>query len=220
MQEAPWRARFVANLGWTVMIVASGGLWWGAMKSFWVGLTLCMVGCAPASAPSTPEAVVSAIYGPLVKSNGKIKTDFMDLPMTEDLQSAIWAAGFISNDQYCALECKRDPICISRSRCESGAQPSELEKDVAGVCIDCSGFSKLSISQTPDNSLNLPTKVISATFSLSDGRTQSVYFHLLEGEDGWQVDNIVGPDNFNLRQIASDKTQGLPTYAWPPVSPN
>lgn len=195
------------------------------MKAFWGALALCLNGCAPASVPRTPEAVVTAIYAPLAESKGSVGTDLMDLPMTQTLQSAVWGAGFITNEEYCSLQCKRDAVCISTSRCRSGAQPAELEQDVAGVCADCSGFSGLMIAQTPDNLLNLPTKIISATFSLSDGRTRSVYFHMLDGEDGWQVDNIVGPDGFNLQKIAFQKGQGqgIPTYpsdTLPPIPSN
>jgi hypothetical protein len=138
--------------------------------------------------------------------------------LTQTLQSAVWGAGFITNEEYCSLQCKRDAVCISTSRCQSGAQPTELEQDVAGVCADCSGFSGLTIAQTPDNLLNLPTKIIEATFSLSDGRPRSVYFHMQDGEDGWRVDNIVGPDGFNLQKIAFQKGQGqgISTYPFYP----
>lgn len=131
--------------------------------------------------------------------------------MTEELRREVYAAGFISDSDYCSLQCNGDDDCISRTNCESSGRTAELDIDVAGFCSDCSGFTGLTIEQTPDSSLSssfLPTQIIAASFRLSDGRTRSVYFHMMDGEDGWQVQNIEGPDGSNLRKIAFDQSGG------------
>lgn len=180
---------------------------------------ICMIGCTPAFAPGSPEAVVSSVYAPFARSGGPSKTALNDLPLTENLRWAVWGAGFISDVEFCSWKCHGDLRCVSRARCVSNAKPAALENDVIGFCTDCSGFSGLKISRTADYALNLPTKVISATFQLSSGRTRSVYFHMVNGKQGWQIDNIVGSDRFNLRQVAldtrrrADESLGIATHS-------
>lgn len=161
------------------------------MKSFAVLLALIgLAACSPQPSPSSPEAVVAAIYEPLVKSNGETATPIDAIPLTADLKDLVAQAEAAVGDTM--------PL---------------FDGDIAGNCQDCTGFRDLKISPAPDDAdATDARKIIEANFTIQDGE-RTIYWVMLETAEGWRVDNIIS-EGFNVRNIAGTVT----ALASPPES--
>lgn len=150
------------------------------MKLFAASLALIgLAACSPQPSPTGPEAVVTAIYEPLVTSKGEAATLIDAIPMTADLKDLVARAEVAAADTM--------PV---------------FDGDVAGNCQDCSGFSDLKIGPAPDDATATDAhKIIEATFTIQDGG-RTIYWDMVETAEGWRVDNILS-EGFNLRSIAN-----------------
>lgn len=141
--------------------------------------TLTFSGCTTQAAPG-PEAAVTAIYAPLVRSKGDTGTQVADIPMTEELALMI-------------------------QEVESQADGAVFDFDLAGLCQDCSGFSGLELG-APEELQLTPAPghtVVQARFTISGNEQKAVYWDMTETDGAWKVDNIIS-DDFNLREIAAE----------------
>lgn len=151
------------------------------MKRFAASLTLiALAACTPQQSATGPEAVVAAIYGPIVESKGASSTPIDTIPMTAELRDLV-------------------------TRAEAAAAGNEpvIDGDVAGNCQDCTGFANLKIGPTADDtSATADHQIIEANFSLFGDQTRTVYWDMVKKAEGWQVDNIMS-EGFNLRSITN-----------------
>jgi len=157
------------------------------MKLFAASLAFAaLAACTPQPAANGPEAVVTAIYDPLVKSKGQTATPIDAIPMTADLKELVTRAESAANDTM--------PV---------------FDGDVAGNCQDCTGFSALKIGPTAEDAAAANThKVIEANFTIQEGQ-RTVYWDMAETAEGWRVDNIMS-EGFNLRSIANTVIAATP----------
>ena len=144
----------------------------------WLALVV-LAACSPQPSASGPEAMVAAIYEPLVKSKGQKATLIAAVPMTADLKDLVSRAEATADDTM--------PV---------------FDGDVAGNCQDCAGFTDLKIAPAADDTSGADSrKVIEATFTIQDGQ-RTVYWDMVQTPQGWRVDNIMS-EGFNLRSIAN-----------------
>lgn len=157
------------------------------MKLFAASLAFAALGaCTPQPAADGAEAVVTAIYDPLVSSKGQTATLIDAIPMTADLKDLVIRAEAAVNDTA--------PV---------------FDGDVAGNCQDCTGFTGLKIGPTAEDPGAANThKVIEANFTIQDGQ-RTVYWDMAETTEGWRVDNIMS-EGFNLRSIANTVIAAAP----------
>src|SRR5262245_18078651 len=87
---------------------------------------LALAACTPAAPASGPEAVVQAIYKPLVESKGEKGMPLSEMPLTDDLKALIAKAE------------------------EAGKGEPVFDGDFAGNCQDCTGFTDLKIARRTD----------------------------------------------------------------------
>ena len=121
------------------------------MKLFAASLAFAALGaCTPQPAADGAEAVVTAIYDPLVSSKGQTATPIDAIPMTADLKDLVIRAEAAVNDTA--------PV---------------FDGDVAGNCQDCTGFTGLKIGPTAEDPGAANThKVIEANFTIQDGHVR------------------------------------------------
>ena len=151
------------------------------MKRFAASLAIiALAACTPQQSATGPEAVVTAIYEPIVKSKGAAGTPIESIPMTAELKDLVMRA----------------------EAAAAGAEPV-IDGDVAGNCQDCTGFADLKIGPTADDaSATSDHQIIEANFSLFGDQTRTVYWDMVRKAEGWQVDNIMS-EGFNLRSITN-----------------
>jgi hypothetical protein len=161
-----------------------------------LGLVLLMLtACTPAAPVSGPEAVVTAIYKPLVESKGEKGMSLGEMPLTDELKELIGRAE------------------------EAGKGEPVFDGDFAGNCQDCSGFTDLRITRRTDTGLAAGRAGVEATFKLFMNEPRSVTWDMVETPDGWRVDNILS-EGIDLRKIAQETIDNAAAPAAPEVTPS
>jgi hypothetical protein len=145
-----------------------------------LGLVLLMLAaCTPAAPLSGPEAVVQAIYRPLVESKGEKGMPLAEMPLSDELKALVAKAEEAS---------KGEPV---------------FDGDFAGNCQDCTGFSDLKLTLRKDTGLAAGRAGVDAAFKLFQKEPKSVTWDMIEAPDGWRVDNILS-EGVDLRKIAQE----------------
>jgi hypothetical protein len=136
---------------------------------------LLAMACTPG--PSGPEAVVLAIYKPLVDSKGEKTTSLADMPLTDDLKALVARAE------------------------QAGKGEPVFDGDFAGNCQDCAGFKDLKIATKTGAAQGLAQ--VDASFKLFMDEPKLVTWHMIDRAQGWRVDNITS-EGIDLRKIAQE----------------
>jgi hypothetical protein len=140
---------------------------------------LTLAACTPAAPASGPEAVVTAIYKPLVDSKGEKGMSLGEMPLSDELKELVARAE------------------------EAGKGEPVFDGDFAGNCQDCTGFTDLKIIRRTDTGLAAGRAGVEATFKLFGNEPRSVTWDMVETPDGWRVDNILS-EGIDLRKIAQE----------------
>ena len=151
------------------------------MKRFAASLAIiALAACTPQQAATGPEAIVTAIYDPIVKSKGQSSTPIESIPMTAELRDL-----------------------VTRAEAAAGGNEPVIDGDVAGNCQDCTGFADLEVGPTADNTSATPThQIIEANFTLFGNEKRTVYWDMVKNAEDWQVANIMS-EGFNLVSITN-----------------
>ncbi len=140
---------------------------------------LLLGACQPAQ--PGPDDVVRGIYTLATPklAHGQLTT-IADLPLTQDFKAALDHAGQVADQ-------RDEPF---------------IDGDMAANCQDCRLLTELQVVVTspPANG----AAVVEARFKL-DGTASSVIWDMRQTPQGWRVDNIRGPDNYDLRKAARDE---------------
>jgi hypothetical protein len=142
-------------------------------------ILLTLAACTPAAPLSGPEAVVQAIYKPLVDSKGEKGMPLEQMPLSDDLK---------------ALVAKAE---------EAGKGEPVFDGDFAGNCQDCTEFSDLKLALRKDTGLAAGRAGVEATFKLFQGEPKAVTWDMVETPEGWRVDNILA-EGIDLRKISQE----------------
>lgn len=140
-----------------------------------------LAACTPQA--SSPEAVVTEIYKPLVDSKGASGVSIFDVPMTAGLRQTVMKA----EEAF-------------------GSETPVFDFDVAANCQDCTGFADLKVALSTENPSTIEGhKTVEASFKLFGDEPHVVYWDMAPAGGVWQVDNVIS-EGFNLRNIASSIT--------------
>ena len=130
-----------------------------------------------------PEAVVRDVYATATQAieEGRVPYDYV--PMTDELRAAIDEGAQIARQNN---------------------QPF-IEGDLATGCQDCQSLTDLVIEVTSPPANGAAT--VEARFTV-DGRQAQMVYTMRETAEGWRVDNITGPDGYDLRASVSSYVEG------------
>lgn len=134
---------------------------------------LAAAACAPPAATG-PEAIVAEVYETAASAIDRGEVPYDYIPLSSSL------AAEIAEGERLAIE-RNEPF---------------IEGDLATGCQDCQTFTGLVITVTSPPADG--QAVVRATFD-TDGRPREMNFAMVEEADGWKVDNITGPDGYDLR---------------------
>ncbi|MES1202487.1 MAG: hypothetical protein ABUS57_13675 [Pseudomonadota bacterium] len=127
-----------------------------------------------------PDAAVTGIYNIAVQHVGKDATPDDAIPMTDDLKQVV--------DRASAEAQRRDEPFI--------------DGDLVLGCQDCTAPQNLQITvKTPPANGHA---VVEASFKMYDDQVV-IDYDMTETPQGWRVDNIRGPADFDLRKAAQEE---------------
>lgn len=176
------------------------------MKRIVAAACLALAACSPAATTATlstatapagsPEALVQGIYAEAQHNLGAPMPE--TIPMTDDLKSLFDRA-------EAAAAARHEPF---------------IEGDLALNCQDCRSIGDLVIG--PQTGAEREPAVaghqwVQAKFKLNGDEDRTILWDLVQGAQGWRVDNIL-TDGFNLRTEANDYITGPTSNA--PSSPD
>lgn len=140
---------------------------------------LLLGACQPAQ--PGPDDVVRGIYTAATPklAHGQLTSE-ADLPLTQDFTAALNHAGEVAQQ-------RDEPF---------------IDGDMAANCQDCRLLTELQVPVTspPANG----AAVVEARFKL-DGTASSVIWDMRQTPQGWRVDNIRGPGDYDLRKQAAQE---------------
>lgn len=176
------------------------------MKRIVAAAFFALAACSPAATTTTqttataaagsPEALVQGIYAEAQHNLGTPTPE--TIPMTDDLKSLFDRA-------EAAAAARHEPF---------------IEGDLALNCQDCTSVSDLFIG--PQTGAEQEPAVaghqwVQAKFKLNGNEDRTILWDLVQGAQGWRVDNIL-TEGFNLRTEANDYISGPTSTA--PSSPD